>query len=94
MSDGGKSRLASRLAALFAAGCVLFGYPLLGLFARPLTVFGVPLLYVYLFAVWGLLIATLAWLLELRSPSPSRRPGPAARGAPAEDMDPCSPSGR
>jgi len=56
--------LAPRLAALFAAGCLLFNHPILGLFSRPVRVFGLPLLFVYLFAAWALFIAALAWLVE------------------------------
>lgn len=56
--------LAPRLAALFAAGCLLFNHPVLGLFSRPVSLFGLPLLFVYLFATWALFIAVLAWLVE------------------------------
>lgn len=49
-----------RLIALFAAGCLLFNYPLLSLFNTPQLVFGVPLLYLYVFAVWvGLVLITV-----------------------------------
>jgi hypothetical protein len=43
------------LLVLFAAGWLLFGFPLLKLWlARPAV----------LFVVWGLVIAALAWLME------------------------------
>lgn len=58
--------LAPRLLALFLGGCVLFGYPILELFSGPSTVGGVPLFFVYLFAVWAIFIAVLAWLVEGR----------------------------
>jgi hypothetical protein len=50
-----RSPLAHRLLALFGAGWLLFDFPLLGLWAaRPLWLFG----------VWALLIAALAWIME------------------------------
>jgi hypothetical protein len=52
--------VASRLFALFLAGCLAFAYPLLALFNVPETVFGVPVLYAYLFGTWAVLIALLA----------------------------------
>jgi hypothetical protein len=54
--------VASRLVALFLAGVLAFGYPLLSLFNVPETVFGVPVLYAYLFGSWAILIALLAAL--------------------------------
>lgn len=56
--------LGARLLALFLAGCLLFGYPILGLFSRQSSIGSVPLLFVYLFVVWALFIALLAWLVE------------------------------
>ncbi len=56
-----------RLAALFLLGFLLFNYPLLNLFARPEDVLGIPLLFAYVFAVWALLIALMALVLENRS---------------------------
>ncbi len=43
---------------LFAAGLVLLNPPILNLIGG--TLFGWPALYLYLFAVWGLLIAAIA----------------------------------
>ncbi|MET0507341.1 MAG: hypothetical protein ABWZ78_04040 [Burkholderiaceae bacterium] len=54
----------SRLLALFAAGWIAFDFPLLALWDRVVTVFGVPLLPLALFAIWALLIAAVAWVLE------------------------------
>jgi hypothetical protein len=65
------------LLALFAAGLVLFNFPLLIIFDRDATVLGLPLLPVALFAIWALLIGVLAWAIE-------RRP-PDRRSPPAED---------
>ncbi len=53
-----------RLAAIFTMGCVLLNYPILSLFSRREDVAGIPLLYVYVFAVWILLVALLALVIE------------------------------
>jgi hypothetical protein len=53
-----------RLAALFLLGFLLLNYPLLDLFAGPSQVLGIPALYVYVFAVWALLIALMALAVE------------------------------
>ncbi len=58
------SLTAQRLLALFAAGWLLFGYPLLGLWDRDATIAGLPAFPLALFVVWGLLIAALALLVE------------------------------
>ena len=55
-----------RLLALFCAGLGLFNFPLLALWDRGLTVFGLPLFPTALFALWALLIAALALILEGR----------------------------
>jgi hypothetical protein len=55
-----------RLVALFLLGLLLFNYPLLDLFAGPTQVLGIPLLYVYVFAVWALLLALMALVVERR----------------------------
>lgn len=57
-----EERLKGRLVALFLAGCLAFGYPLLGAFNAPATVLGLPLLYVYVFGTWAVLIALVAVL--------------------------------
>jgi hypothetical protein len=53
-----------RLLALFAAGTLLFNFPLLRLFDQDARLFGLPLLPVALFIAWALLIVALAGLLE------------------------------
>ena len=58
--------LGPRLLALFLGGCLLFGYPILGLVSRSASLAGIPVLYVYLFVVWALFIALIAWLVEGR----------------------------
>lgn len=60
-----KPRLESqRLLALFAAGCLLLNYPLIALWNRDTLLWGLPLFPLALFALWGLLIAVLACLME------------------------------
>ncbi len=56
------------LLALFAAGALLFNFPLLKLWLSDATVAGLPLLPVALFGAWAVLIVLLAWWME--SPDP------------------------
>ncbi len=53
-----------RLAALFMMGWVLLNFPVLFLFSKPIDVLGIPLLYAYVFAVWTLLVALMAFVIE------------------------------
>jgi hypothetical protein len=55
-----------RLVALFLLGVLLLNYPLLNLFAHSAEVLGIPVLYAYVFAVWALLIALMALVVETR----------------------------
>ncbi len=55
-----------RMIALCMLGCVLFNYPIMALFNVPGSLFGVPALYAYIFAAWALLIALMAWVVEMR----------------------------
>jgi hypothetical protein len=55
-----------RLVALCMLGCLLFNYPILALFNRQGVVLGVPILYGYIFAVWGVLIALMALVVETK----------------------------
>ena len=59
--------LLQRLLALFAAGALLFDFPLLQVWLAERLVLGLPLLVVGLFVVWAGLIGLLAWLMESRS---------------------------
>ena len=59
--------LTQRLLALFAAGWLLWDFPLLRLWLSETTVFGLPLLPVALFGAWALLIVLLARLMEARA---------------------------
>ena len=47
----------ARLVVLAALGLALFNYPLLRVFDVDVLVLGVPLVWLYVFVVWGLLIA-------------------------------------
>lgn len=59
-----KGLLSQRLLALFAAGALLFNFPLLALWDRDVSVFGVPLFPAALFIGWAVLIVLLALLIE------------------------------
>ncbi|MEO8756622.1 MAG: hypothetical protein ABI398_02555 [Devosia sp.] len=64
-----------RLVGLFIAGVVLLNPPVLNLFGG--TLLGWPALYIYLFAVWLLLIVGMAFVVERGgSPSDDRKSGP------------------
>ncbi|MFG1265524.1 MULTISPECIES: hypothetical protein [Xanthobacter] len=54
------------LIALAALGVLAFNFPLLAVWDTEATVFGLPLLPVALFAIWGALIAALAFASERR----------------------------
>ena len=62
--DRGDGPSAQFLAALWVAAMVLFNFPMLIVWDQDVTVFGLPLLPVALFAIWGALIAALAWASE------------------------------
>ena len=53
-----------RLVALFLLGCLLFNFPLLHLVSMPGEILGIPVLYAYIFAIWALLIALMALVVE------------------------------
>lgn len=44
------------------AALLLFMPPFISLFAAPVDVFGIPLVVLYLFGVWGALVALTWWL--------------------------------
>lgn len=67
-----------RLVGLFIAGVVLLNPPLLNLFGG--TLFGWPVLYLYLFVVWLLLIAGLAFVIERSGGPPDSRSDGGAKG--------------
>jgi hypothetical protein len=59
-----KGLRSQRLMALFAAGILLFNFPLLALWDRDVRVLGVPLFPAALFMVWAVLIVLLALIVE------------------------------
>ncbi|MBI5017741.1 MAG: hypothetical protein HZB55_19900 [Deltaproteobacteria bacterium] len=56
---------ASRLAALFVLGLLVFFSPIVIAVNRPVGIFGFPLFPLYLFACWSALIL-LAWWIARR----------------------------
>ena len=67
MTRSPEDLLTQRLLALFAAGWLLWDFPLLRLWLSEATVFGLPLLPVSLFGAWLLLLVLLARLMEARA---------------------------
>jgi hypothetical protein len=59
-----KELVSQRLAALFVCGWLVLNFPLLGLWDVDATWWGVPVFPAALFALWALLIAAVAWLME------------------------------
>ena len=66
----GPKRTVERTIATFVIGFLAFSPPLLAIFGAEAFVFGLPLLYFYLFAAWGLIIATVAWIADLGADKP------------------------
>ena len=73
-------RMARRV-ALFALGWILLNYPILAIFNVPDYVQGLPLLYVYLFAVWLLLIVLIARVVRKHDTPLAAAPTPAPKSA-------------
>lgn len=61
-----KSIKSQRLIALFLAGWMFLNFPLLALWDGDARVFGLPLFPLGLFVVWGVLIVSLAIVVERR----------------------------
>ncbi len=55
-----------RLAALMVVAALLLNYPLLSLFSVEGAIFGIPVLYAYLFSVWAVVIALMAFFVAWR----------------------------
>jgi hypothetical protein len=55
---------ATRLGATAVLALVLFNFPFTGVFDSSSLVGGVPLLWAYLFVVWALVIALVAWIVR------------------------------
>lgn len=79
----GANRTRERLVALFVLGVVLLLPPALLVFNRPVRVLGIPALYLYIFAVWVLIIALAAAVAARISPAdePGSSSGDAERVA-------------
>lgn len=59
-------RTPTRLVVLAVVGFALFNYPLLQIADVPVIVLGVPLVWLYVFVVWGILIALVALTVRKR----------------------------
>jgi len=76
----GPKRVAERSVATFLFAGVAFSPAFLSIFGADAFVFGLPLLYLYLFVVWGLVIAMVAWTADLGSGPPPDSDGEQAIG--------------
>ena len=54
----------ARLVATAVLALLLFNFPFLAVFDSATLVGGVPLLWAYLFVVWALVIALVAWVVR------------------------------
>lgn len=59
-----KTLARQRLVAMTCLAAVLFNAPVLWLVDSAATVLGVPALYAYIFGVWTVFIAVIAWVVE------------------------------
>ncbi|MCP4070429.1 MAG: hypothetical protein GY742_01650 [Hyphomicrobiales bacterium] len=64
--------LNERHAALFLFAIMVLSPPFLFIFDKSVQFAGIPVLYLYLFVVWALLIALLAFASELSRPERDR----------------------
>jgi len=62
------SLVTQRLVALFGAALALLNFPLLALWDHDARWLGLPVFPAALFAIWALLIALLAWVVERAAP--------------------------
>ncbi|MBL8444381.1 MAG: hypothetical protein JNK52_10080 [Zoogloeaceae bacterium] len=53
-----------RLIAVFMTSAMLFNYPIISLFDGSEPVFGMPPIFLYLFAIWAVLIGLVALIVE------------------------------
>ncbi|HEY5853739.1 MAG TPA: hypothetical protein VIW24_06710 [Aldersonia sp.] len=56
----------ARLVGVGVLALVLFNFPMLAMFDTDALVAGVPVLWAYLFGVWVIVIALLAWIARSR----------------------------
>lgn len=54
----------ARLMAAAALGLLVFNYPFLALYDADTLVAGVSVVWLYLFVVWALFIALVAWIIR------------------------------
>lgn len=62
----GAARAKDLLAACFILFTLLLVWPVLSIANRPVLILGVPALVLYLFGVWGVVVAVLAWAARRR----------------------------
>jgi hypothetical protein len=63
------------LIILFVAGVLALNYPLLSVLDRMLLPLGIPLLYFYIFAIWLIIIAVMASIVERFDSPTHNKPG-------------------
>jgi hypothetical protein len=76
------SKAADAAVVLPVFGVFLLMPPLISLFAAPAAILGVPLIVLYLFAVWGGLIACAALLARRLNPAAAQPQAETAAGTP------------
>jgi hypothetical protein len=59
-----ESLRSARMVAVAALAMLLFGFPVMALFDVDVRLFGVPMLWAYLFVVWCVVIAVVAWVVR------------------------------
>jgi hypothetical protein len=69
---------AERLIGLFLIGAIGFSPPVLTLLNKPILIAGIPLLYLYLFALWLLLVVLAGLVVNQLVPSGETKPPPPA----------------
>lgn len=82
-----RSLAGQRLLALFMLGWVAFNYPLLVLLEDAGNVLGLPASYVYVFAVWAVLIALMGWVAEHGVRQSGRHGGKLERHASSDNTE-------
>ncbi|UYZ60394.1 hypothetical protein [Hymenobacter latericus] len=65
-SEQAEQRRGQRLLFVAVLCTVLLTFPLLAIVDRPLRVAGVPVLYLYVLAVWVLVVLLTGWLVRRR----------------------------
>lgn len=68
------SIVAERSVATFLFAVLALSPPVLAIFSVDARPFGIPLLYFFLFAVWGTVIAVVAWIADMGQGDPREEP--------------------